>query len=66
MGRGQDNLAGLSSPPGDKINQLGYVAPRWVKITRVRGRISRDRLPPGGKLSMVGLPPRGQPVQGAR
>ena len=28
MGGGQDNPAGLSSPPGDKINQPGYVAPR--------------------------------------
>ena len=28
MGGGQDNPAGLSSPPGGKINQPGYVAPR--------------------------------------
>ena len=27
MGGGQDNPAGLSSPPGGKINQPGYVAP---------------------------------------
>ena len=61
MGGGQDNPAGLSSPPGGKINQPGYVGPPGVKITRVGGRISR-----GGNLSMVGLPPGGQPVQGAR
>ena len=28
MGGGQDNPAGLTSPPGGKINQPGYVAPR--------------------------------------
>ena len=28
IGGGQDNPAGLSSPPGGKINQQGYVAPR--------------------------------------
>ena len=28
MGVGQDNPAGLSSPPGGKLNQSGYVAPR--------------------------------------
>ena len=28
MGLGQDNPAGLTSPPGGKINQPGYVAPR--------------------------------------
>ena len=53
MGGGQDNPAGICCPPG-------------VKITRVGGRISRDRLPPRGNLSMVGLPSGGQPVQGAR
>ena len=28
QGGGQDNPAGLSSPPGGKINQLGYLTPR--------------------------------------
>ena len=58
MGGGQDNPAGLSSPPGGKINQPGYVAPPGVKITRVGGRISRDRLPPGGQPIHGWLAPR--------
>ena len=50
MGGGQDNPAGLSSPPGGGGGQdkpAGICLP-GVKITRVGGRISRDRLPPGG------------------
>ena len=38
FGGGQDKLAWTACPPG-------------VKITRVGGKISRDILPPGGKLS---------------
>ena len=59
MGGGQDNPAGLSSPPGGKINQPGYVAPPGVKITRVGGRISQDRLPPGGQPVHGWLAPPG-------
>ena len=74
MGGGQDNPAGLTSPPGGKINQPGYVAPPppppppppGVKITRVGARISRDRLPPGGQPVHGWLAPWGATVQGAR
>ena len=66
MGGGQDNPAGLTSPPGGQDKPAGICCPPGVKVTRVGGRISRDRLPPGGKPTMVGLPPGGQPVQGAR
>ena len=38
LGGGQDKPAGIGCPPG-------------VKISRVGGKISRDSLPPGGKLS---------------
>ena len=44
MGGGQDNPAGLSSTPGDKLNQPGYVAPGDEDI-QGGGRTSRDRLP---------------------
>ena len=54
QGGGQDIPAGLSSPPGGKINQLGYITPPGVKISRVGGKISRDSLPPGGQAVQGG------------
>ena len=66
MGGGQDNPAGLTSPPGGKINQPGYVAPPGVKVTRVGGRISRDRLPPGGQANHGWLTPRGATCPGGK
>ena len=66
MGGGQDNPAGLTSPPGGKINQPGYVAPGG-EDNQGGGRISRDRLPPrGATYPWLACPPGGQPVQGAR
>ena len=51
---GQDKPAGICCPPG-------------VKITRVGGRISRDRLPPrGATCPWLACPLGGPPVQGAR
>ena len=44
-GGGQDKPAWTACPPR-------------VKITRVGGKISRDSLTPGGKLTAVGLTPR--------
>ena len=39
MGGGQDNPAGLSSPPGGQDKPSGICCPPGVKITRVGGRI---------------------------
>ena len=63
MGGGQDNPVGLYSSPGSKINQPGYVAPRSEDF-QGGGRISRDRLPSGGNLFLVGLPPGGNLSRG--
>ena len=56
QGEGQDNPAGLSSPPGGKINQLGYLTPKGVKISRVGGQDIPGQLAPRG----------GQAVQGGK
>ena len=54
QGGGQDNPAGLSSPPGGKINQLGYLTPRGEDIQ-------------GGGQDIPGqLAPGGQAVQGGK
>ena len=53
MGGGQDNPAGLCCPPDEKI-------------TRVGGRISRDRLPPRGQPVHGWLAPRGATCPGGK
>ena len=64
MGGGQDNPAGLSSPPGGQDKPAGICCPPGVKITRVGGRISRDRLPPGGQPVHGWLAPGGNLSRG--
>ena len=53
MGGGQDKPAWTACPPG-------------VKITRVRGKISRDSLPPGRQAYRGWLVPRGASCPGGQ
>ena len=66
MGGGQDNPAGLTSPPGGQDKPAGICCPPGVKVTRVGGRISRDRLPPGGQANHGWLAPRGATCPGGK
>ena len=54
QGGGQDNPAGLSSPPGGQDKPAGISYPPGVKISRVGGKISQDSLPPGGQAVQGG------------
>ena len=61
MGRGRGGgkitgPAGLSSSPGDKINQPGYIVSRGEDIQGEDKDIP-GHVAPGGNLSLVGLPP---------
>ena len=44
---GQDNPAGLSSPPGGKITQLGYPTPRGVRYPGWGARYTGTACPGG-------------------
>ena len=57
QGGGQDIPAGLSSPPGGKINQWDILPPGGEDIQGGGG---------GGKISRDSLPPGGQAVQGGK
>ena len=56
QGGGQDIPAGLSSPPGGKINQLGYLTPGGEDIQGggqdIPGQLApRGASCPGGKIN---------------
>ena len=51
---------------GGKINRPGQLAPGGEDNQGGGARYPGTACPPGGKATVVGLPPGGQAVQGAR